>query len=87
MRENLQWRPGTAVAQVDAMTNSALSTEWLRVIQEEYREIPGLKLTRPQAQRLWGLEGHVCEALLDSLIAANFLRKTPAQAYVLAESR
>jgi hypothetical protein len=80
-------RAGTAVAQSGAMTNLTVDAEWLRVIQAEYREIPGLKLTRPQVQRLWGLDEHVCDALLDSLTASNFLRKTPAQAYVLVESQ
>jgi hypothetical protein len=69
------------------MTNSSEHAEWLRLIQAEYREIPGLKLTKPQAQRLWGLEGHICEVLLDALIASRFLCKTPAQAYVLADQR
>ena len=69
------------------MTNSNEQVEWLRVIQAEYREIPGLKLTMPQAQRLWGLDGHVCEMLLDALIASRFLCKTSAQAYILADQR
>ena len=67
------------------MTNSTEHAEWLRLIQAEYREIPGLKLTRPQAQRLWGLEQQLCETLLESLIAARFLSLTSAHAYVLAE--
>jgi hypothetical protein len=69
------------------MTSFDEHAEWLRLIRAEYRELPGLKLTKPQAQRLWGLEGHVCEALLDSLIASRFLCKTSAQAYVLADQR
>ena len=59
-------------------------TEWLHLIQAEYLEIPGLRLTKPQVQRLWGLEPHVCDAVLDALIATNFLRRTPRDAYVLA---
>jgi hypothetical protein len=75
------------VAQVRAMTNSTDQAQWLRRIQSEYREIPGLKLTMPQAQRLWGLDGHVCEALFEVLIASRFLRKTSAQSFILAEQR
>ena len=67
------------------MSNSNEQREWLRVIQAEYREVPGLKLTMPQAQRLWGLDGHACEALFDVLIASRFLCKTPAQSFVLAD--
>ncbi len=67
------------------MTDNPTITHWLRLIQAEYREIPGLKLTKPQAKRLWGLDDHVCDTLLDTLIASRFLAKTPADAYVLAE--
>ena len=58
--------------------------DWLRLIQAEYLEMPGLRLTKPQIQRLWRLEPHVCEALIDELVAADFLRKTHQEAYVLA---
>ena len=57
---------------------------WLVLIQAEYREIPGLKLTRPQMRRLWSLDDTMCDALLDALVAAQFLEKTPRDAYVLA---
>jgi hypothetical protein len=69
------------------MNNTTSAVDWLRLIQAEYREIPGLKLTKPQAQRLWGLEGHVCDALFEALLASRFLNKTPTQAYVLADPR
>jgi hypothetical protein len=50
---------------------------WLNRIQAEYREMPGLSLTQAQMQRLWGFETHVCEALIDSLVSARVLRRTP----------
>ena len=56
----------------------------LGLIQAEYLEIPGLHLTRPQAQRLWSLEPAVCDALLDALVAVDFLRKTPREGFVLS---
>lgn len=31
-------------------------SDWLRLIHAEYREMPGLHLTKPQVQRLWGLD-------------------------------
>ena len=46
--------------------------------------MPGLQLTQPQVQRQWGLEPHTCEALLDALVAAEFLKKTHKEAFVLA---
>jgi hypothetical protein len=42
-------------------------------IRGEYLEMPGLRLTPAQAQRLWGLETHVCLQLLESLTTARFL--------------
>ena len=38
------------------------------VITAEYREMPCLSLTKPQMQRLWGLETIVCDALVDALV-------------------
>ena len=49
----------------------------IRRIREEFREMPGLRLTPAQATRLWGLEGDTCRAVIDELVAASFLRWTP----------
>ena len=38
----------------------------LQRIQGEYVEMPGLRLTPAQAQRLWGLERDVCDAFADA---------------------
>ncbi len=56
--------------------------EVLQRIQGEYLEMPGLRLTPAQAQRLWGLERDVCDALLGALVDANFLTQTRDGAYV-----
>ena len=45
-------------------------------IRGEFLEMPGLRLTHRQAQRLWGLDQHTCTQLLDSLIGDKFLRRT-----------
>ena len=45
----------------------------VRRIRGEYLEMPGLRLTRPQAQRLWGLDEQTCARLLDSLTEDRFL--------------
>jgi hypothetical protein len=47
-----------------------------RRVREEFREMPGLRLTPAQATRLWGLEQEVCRQVIDSLIAAAYLRWT-----------
>lgn len=62
-------------------------TDWLQLIRAEYLESPGLRLTTKQAVRLWGLDSHVCEALLEALVAASFLRRTPHNEYVRVEPR
>ncbi len=41
----------------------------------EYLEMPGLRLTRDQAQRLWGLDRAMCAELLDDLVRAGFLER------------
>jgi hypothetical protein len=60
---------------------------WLNRIRAEYREMPGLSLTQAQMQRLWGFEHHVCDALVDSLVAAQILRRTSKGQYVAFDGR
>ena len=48
----------------------------------EYLEIPGLSLTKEQAQRLWGLDAVTCNALMAALEEAKFLRRTDANRYL-----
>ncbi len=54
-----------------------LETIVLRV-REEFREMPGLRLTPAQATRLWGLEHSICTEVIQTLIAADYLRWTSA---------
>jgi hypothetical protein len=55
--------------------------EVLQRIQGEFVEMPGLRLTGAQAQRLWGLDRDVCDALLGALVDARFLTRTKDGAY------
>ena len=54
----------------------------LQRIQGEFVEMPGLRLTAAQAQRLWGLEKDVCNALLGALVDAKFLSQTRDGAFI-----
>ena len=54
----------------------------LQRIQGEFTEMPGLRLTPAQAQRLWGLEREVCDALLGALVDAKFLALTRDGAFI-----
>jgi len=56
--------------------------EVLQRIQGEFVEMPGLRLTGAQAQRLWGLDRDVCEALLGALVDARFLKQTRDGSYM-----
>ena len=60
-------------------------TDWLQLIRAEYLEIPGLCLTKAEAQRLWGLDEVTTGALLSALEDVKFLRRTPREAYVRAD--
>jgi hypothetical protein len=48
----------------------------LRRMCGEYLEMPGLRLTPRQAQRLWGLDEETCSALLKVLLEVGFLQQT-----------
>jgi hypothetical protein len=45
----------------------------LRRIRGEYLEMPGLRLTLAQAQRLFGVERALCKVVLDALVDTKFL--------------
>ena len=59
--------------------------EVLRRVQGEFLEMPGLRLTRAQARRLWGLETVACDALLGALVDAKFLFKTRDGAFMRSD--
>ena len=50
-----------------------LHTRIIERIRGEYLEMPGLRLTPAQAQRLCGVDQTVCKAVLDALVDAEFL--------------
>lgn len=59
--------------------------EVLQRIQGEFLEMPGLRLTAAQAQRLWGLERDICNSLLSTLVDSKFLCQTRDGAFVRTE--
>ena len=69
-------REGPSVAEkAAAATCLPPNAQLLDRIRGEYLEMPGLKLTLPQAQRLWHLHERECEGLLGALIDAKFLSR------------
>jgi len=55
-----------------------------RRIRGEFREMPGLRLSRPQAMRLWSVDPAACGRVLDALIEAGFLRHDQYGRYALS---
>jgi hypothetical protein len=56
----------------------------LEIVRGEFIEMPGLRLTKKQAQRLWALDVDTCDALLGTLESSRFLRRTRDGEYMLA---
>jgi hypothetical protein len=56
--------------------------ETLARMQTEWIEMPQLKITRRQAQRLWSLSNEECETAFASLVRKGFLVQAPDGAYV-----
>lgn len=65
----------------DVRATSAIREALLRV-EGEYREMPGLSLTLPQAARLWGLDHSTCELVLTNLIKRRVLKRALNGTYV-----
>src|SRR5262245_24657225 len=59
--------------------------EVIRRVQGEFLEMPGLRLTEAQAQRLWGLDARSCRELLGALVDAKFLFRTRDGAFMRVE--
>ena len=56
--------------------STSLNQDVLERLRAEYLEMPGLRLTLEQAQRLCGVERMLCKMVLDALVDAKFLRVT-----------
>jgi hypothetical protein len=55
---------------------SAAGDALLKRVYGEFLEMPGLRLTSQQAQRLWGLDESACLQVLESLVEAKFLYRS-----------
>jgi hypothetical protein len=58
---------------------------WVRLIQSEYSEMPGLHLSKRQAQRLWNLDPRSADVIFDALEASHFLKRMPNDMYIRAD--
>jgi len=57
-----------ALSPLESPTLKVPITPLLQRVRAEYLEMPGLKLTAPQARRLWGLDCATCDAALAALV-------------------
>ena len=65
--------PNSANSSTSSVCARTAMEQMLQRIQGEFLEMPGLRLTCRQAQRLWNLDQLVCESLLAALVDVRFL--------------
>jgi hypothetical protein len=65
-----------------APPDAAALHELLSRIESEYREMPGMSVTAPQAQRLWALDSTTCSFVLRTLVERGILRRTARGTFV-----
>ena len=53
--------------------NTFIDRQILDRLRAEYLEMPGMKLTIEQVQRLCGIEPTMCKRVLDALVRTGFL--------------
>lgn len=58
-----------------------LTEDVLIRVRGEFLEMPGLRLTQAQAQRLWGLDEGTCTEALRALVEARFLCRNDVDIY------
>jgi response regulator of citrate/malate metabolism len=62
--------------------STSLQQQALNRIRAEFEEMPDMKLTIEQIQRLCGVNRSLCEAALESLVQTQFLSVTPDRRYM-----
>ena len=67
--------PRNQAAMITSPPRSAPLAALLQRVRDQYRETPGLKLTKPQATLLFGVAPSVCAAMLRALVMENFLSR------------
>jgi hypothetical protein len=61
------------------------TADLVRRIRGEYLEMPGLRVTTRQAQRLFGLDGITCDEVLAHLLQSGFLSYTVDRMFKLTQ--
>jgi len=63
----------------------AVPVDMLQRVRAEFLEMPGLRLTREQARRLWAVDEALCDAILATLVETRFLVHSGHVAFRRAE--
>ena len=63
------------------------SADLIHRVRAEFLEMPGLRVTATQAERLFGLSPHSWQRVLETLKAAGFLSVTPRGQAALSPTR
>lgn len=66
----------------ESVPNTPALDDVLNRVKAEYNEMPGMCVTRLQAQRLWGLDSATCERVLTTLLERGVVRRTLRGMYV-----
>jgi hypothetical protein len=61
------------------MIEEGVITHLLRCIETEYGELPGLRLTERQMQRLWDLDRDTCSAVIARLVRRGVVMKVEGE--------
>lgn len=61
---------------------TAMLHETMRRIEADYREMPGLNVTLPQAQRLWNIDYPTTIVVFRKLTERGIVRRTPGGQYI-----
>lgn len=56
--------------------------ELVVLMRAEFNEMPGMRLTLTQAQRLWGVDSALCSSAIHALVRASFLRRAEGDFYI-----
>jgi len=68
-------------------SRSAPLATLLQRVREQYRDMPGLTLTKPQALRLFGVAPSVCAAMPRALVMEDFLSRSREGMFVRSAAR
>jgi hypothetical protein len=67
------------------MPQRKIDEQMIRV-RGEYHEMPGLRLTVPEASRLWQMTPETCETVLSALVEQRMLVRTKGGAFIAPRS-